>query len=531
MIGLLIKNRFLSLFGAMVSKNKGGEVKRASRFKMIFTALLLVALAAFFTYSVTSMLLMVADVILSIGGEWLYYAIISLVSLALTVVLSIFETKSELFECKDNELLLSMPIKPRDILISRILVVLIYNYLIDAIVMIPAIVIYGLCTHDIMGILGGILIYLLIVQLGVSLASAIGFLVAKISKFFKDKTFITVIIAIVFLIAYFWGYSYLLEGLPTLLGGLTDGLDSLKTDAPALAFIGSIALLDPLATVCFVAVTAVVSLAALFFISHNYISLLTNANKGTRVKYKEKNLVASSALLAVVKKEFFRFFSSATYILNAGIGFLMSIVISVYALWNLDLLREFFAITGDSFAPFVPIVAIIVMSTGYMSSCALSLEGNAFWIIKSMPIGARTVILGKVIPQMVISIPVAIVTGVLLSIASGIAPIYVIFAILTPIVASVAFAFLGISFNTLFPKFDYKSEAHVVKQSLSAVLTLFSQMAISIAFVPLASWLSSLAILPIYIFSIVLGIWVLLTAIFAVIALVPCASKIEKMSV
>ena len=119
MIGLLIKNRFSALFGAMVSRGRRGEVKSAPLWKKILTVVLILVLVAFFVFSITVMLAGAASMLIPYGGDWLYYAIVMLASLTITFILSIFETKSELFECKDNELLLSMPIKPSEILLSR----------------------------------------------------------------------------------------------------------------------------------------------------------------------------------------------------------------------------------------------------------------------------------------------------------------------------------------------------------------------------------------------------------------------------
>lgn len=217
--------------------------------------------------------------------------------------------------------------------------------------------------------------------------------------------------------------------------------------------------------------------------------------------------------------------------LNAGLGFIMPIVLSVFGIINMSSIQGFFVNTTDFLTPFVCVATVVVCSMGYMSACTVSLEGGAFWIIKSMPISARTLILGKVLPQIIISVPVQIITGICLSFAAGIAPIYCVLVVLVGIVMAVAFAFLGIVMNILFPRFDYVSEAHVVKQSLAATLTLFSQMAIGIALVPLAIWFIHLQLSAFISLALMLSVAALLAITFAVIALIPCASKVEKMSI
>ena len=158
MIKILIKNRLRALFGSMVGKGKGGEVKKASVGKIVGFAILYAYLALVFIGLAVGAAVIFASAFLGEGGDWIYFAIFSLASLTVVFVLSIFETKSELFECKDNDLLLSMPIKPRDIVVSRIVVVLIYNYFTAAIVMLPAVVVYAIFTLNPLGIIGGLLV-------------------------------------------------------------------------------------------------------------------------------------------------------------------------------------------------------------------------------------------------------------------------------------------------------------------------------------------------------------------------------------
>lgn len=56
----------------------------------------------------------------TLGLDWLYFALFAVADLALMFIFSVFTAKSQLFEAKDNELLLSMPIPPRQILTSRL---------------------------------------------------------------------------------------------------------------------------------------------------------------------------------------------------------------------------------------------------------------------------------------------------------------------------------------------------------------------------------------------------------------------------
>ncbi len=54
------------------------------------------------------------------GLTWLYFAMAGTVALALSMLGSVFMTQAQLYDAKDNELLLSMPIPPKYILLTRI---------------------------------------------------------------------------------------------------------------------------------------------------------------------------------------------------------------------------------------------------------------------------------------------------------------------------------------------------------------------------------------------------------------------------
>ena len=76
------------------------------------------------------------------GVGWLYFTIMSMIALALGVFGSVFNTFSGLYMSKDNDLLLSMPIPPGYILLSRVLGAYLLGLMFSAVVIVPAIIVY-----------------------------------------------------------------------------------------------------------------------------------------------------------------------------------------------------------------------------------------------------------------------------------------------------------------------------------------------------------------------------------------------------
>ena len=484
MIKILIKNRLRSLLGTMVNKSRDGSAVKGGRGRIALVIILYLFLAGSFAFMSTSVAMVLGAVLIPIGAAWLYFAIFIIAALSVIFILGIFETKAELFECKDNDLLLSMPIKPRDIVASRVSVVLIYNYAEELIIMLPCIIVYGVLSRDPVGIIGALTVSLFIPLLATALASVCGYGVAMISKLFKRKTAISVILYLIFFGAYMLGYDALLDGFDSFIADMES--TGTAPDIPFLYYIGAVALLDPLSIALTVAVSVTAALLCYLFVSKSYIRIVTSSYT-PHTTYKERAHKTHSPLYSLVQKEIARFFSSAIYILNGGLGYIFAIALGVLALVRSGDLAviagELFSGSSDPIAAILPLLVCVIILTGSLgiiSAASLSLEGKRLWIVKSMPIDARTLLLGKTLPQFIISSVPMLIASVLLIIATGAAFEYWFLVIAAPQLANLFFSFFGTVINTAFPKFDFQNEAEVIKQSLSTFVVMMSNMLISI---------------------------------------------------
>ena len=76
------------------------------------------------------------------GMDWLFFAIMGLMALAMGVFGSVFNTYAGLYQGKDNDMLLSMPIPPAYILLSRMVGVYAMAMLYSGMVYLPAAIVY-----------------------------------------------------------------------------------------------------------------------------------------------------------------------------------------------------------------------------------------------------------------------------------------------------------------------------------------------------------------------------------------------------
>ena len=104
----------------------------------------------------------ICDGMVSAGLNWLYFSLAGITAVLLSFLGSVMATQSQLFEAKDNELLLAMPIPPAYILGSRMAALYLITFLFDALVLVPAGIVYAVLQPV---SAGGVLIFLLVMLL------------------------------------------------------------------------------------------------------------------------------------------------------------------------------------------------------------------------------------------------------------------------------------------------------------------------------------------------------------------------------
>jgi ABC-2 type transport system permease protein len=202
-------------------------------------------------------------------------------------------------------------------------------------------------------------------------------------------------------------------------------------------------------------------------------------NLTTRVSNSKKAAVSKQRpmILNIIQKELKKFFNVTIYVFNSGFG---PIVLAIGGLAVLifkeDLIGavDLFSELNLSIEPLLLIVVGFIISTVFTSAISLSLEGKNFWLLKSLPIKAETVMFGKMFFNVLIVLPFAIFFIFMAGIALEIELINVLVSIIYVTSLSFLSSALGSIVNLHFPKFNYVNETEVVKQSLGAILGMFS---------------------------------------------------------
>lgn len=163
--------------------------------------------------------------------------------------------------------------------------------------------------------------------------------------------------------------------------------------------------------------------------------------------YKEKTLKVSSASKALLRKERMMFTGNATYMLNSGLSALIMVGGTIYAVFQLNTLKQFPSTLIEMISVYLPLVIAFVISLGPISAASISMEAKNLWLMQSLPVSPLQVLTQKLKLHFIINGVVSLVPSVVLSIMLGMKPVNVIITILIPIIFSLFSGLLGLMFD------------------------------------------------------------------------------------
>ena len=479
MLGTLIRVQLASIMASLTRSSKG---KRGAGSAALVLIVLLFAAGAF-VFMFGMMFYMLAEPYDRMGLGWLYFAMGLLMAFALCFIGSVFTAQQQLFNARDNELLLAMPVPPRYILASRMLVLLGIDYLLELIVLAPAGVVWA--SEIGMSAAGAacfILCILLLPFLVLTFTCLIAWILAAVTARMRNKSIVTMVLYLAFLAAYFYVYMDLQNLLTALVESGADLAGSLSAVYPVYAFGAAIAGADFVQLLGFAACCILPFALVYVLLSRSFLSVTMKRPGARKIEYRERTLRVGSVSGALLAKELRRFGANGMYILNASLGSILTIAAAVALIIYRDTLAMVLVILPEGWAAaFLAIALCFLCATDVISAPSISLEGRTLWLMKSLPVAPRRILMSKVNLHLVIALPATLIASVICVIALPMNAAEAAAVVLIPALMCVFGALLGVVANLRFPKFDFINETAVVKNSVSVVVTMFGSWAVLIA--------------------------------------------------
>ena len=162
MLKILLRKQLYELNSSFFYDRKKGKVRSKSTsilFIVLYALLMIVVMGGIFA----ALSVMLCGPFVGMGLDWLYFDMMTLLALFLGVFGGVFNTYSSLYKAKDNDLMLSLPIPTKYILISRLTGVYLMGLMFSAVVMLPAVIVYFVVAQPAFsGVVGALLLTVLV---------------------------------------------------------------------------------------------------------------------------------------------------------------------------------------------------------------------------------------------------------------------------------------------------------------------------------------------------------------------------------
>lgn len=474
MVKILLKKQFTEIFRAYfydAKKNKARSKAAVTGYIVLFVFLMVGILGGMFTY----LSIALCKPLSAAGLGWLYFAIMGIISILLGAFGSVFNTYSGLYLAKDNDLLLSMPIPVGTIMVSRLLGVYLMGLMYSGVVLIPAAVYIITASHSLPAVIGCILLVLLISVFVLTISSALGWVVAKISLKLKNKSFITVIVSLLFFGAYYFVCFKAQDIISDLIVNAAKYGDKIKGSAYPIYLFGRVGTGDFMAMLIVAAVVLLLFALMWALISRSFLKIATATGKTAKKKYRETVARKKSVQSALLHKEFSRFVSSPNYMLNCGLGILLLSVLGVALLIKgntlMLVMNELFGKNSGSAVILLFTAVCAAASMNDMAAPSISLEGKSLWTLQSLPVKPLDVLRAKLNMQLILT--GAPVIFCMLCAAFMFTPLQFAAAFVSALTFVLLLALFDLFVGLKMPNLNWTSEITPIKQSGGVMIAMF----------------------------------------------------------
>ncbi|MGN0612956.1 MAG: hypothetical protein ACI4JB_03570 [Porcipelethomonas sp.] len=479
MFKALLKKQLLEMTSFIYQNRKNGG--KRSKAALIGYAILLIYAFGVIGVMFFMMCNSICDQYFDAGFGWLYFALIGIMATGMGVLGSVFMIYSTIYQPKDNEFILSMPVPPLKVLISRLSGSYIMTFVFEAITLIPCYIVFFINrTFSPLDIIVGIVGMFLLPLLALSLACILGWLIAVVAaKLPKSiKTIVTLIVAL----AFFGGYMYIASGATDFFQKLIADPENIAGAAqyvfyPIYAF-GRGAAGEPVYFLFFAVIVLAVFALICLVLDKTFLSLSTVKKGSSAKKFSKKELNNSSADSALLRREFIHLKSSSMYMLNCCMGTVFTII----AVVMIFVKRDFLSIIPSEFTGLAVCAGVaLISSMNDLTAASVSLEGKSIWIVQSLPVSPWKVLRSKITLHMILT---AVPALILAAAAEYIFDLSLTVRIILPLLA-IIFPFFeavfGLMLNLKMPNLNWTNETVAVKQGGNIMLALFGSWGILVA--------------------------------------------------
>ena len=399
----------------------------------------------------------------------------------------IYKTGPLLFNCKDDQLLLSLPIKKSTVFFIRVFKFYVFELMFNSLFIIPLVIAYTRWADSISYTfyITSIIMLLVLPIIPIVISCIIGTITTSLSSRFKYKNLAQIITTTIVLLFVFY-LSVNLDGFFNYLTKHATSLNDLiiKIYYPAGIYAKLATNFNITDLLVFILINIFIFVVAIFILSKFYFRINSRMKKVTTTKktnISELTIKKNSITKSLIKKEFSTFFNTPVFIINAGFGLVLYVAaaIGVSIKYN-DIIPVLsdpnkFNIPKCVINNNIPLIIFMLIAMGGLmtsiTSSVISLEGRNINIMKSLPIKVKKILMSKVYSSLIITTPPFLIGNIILFIRFKPSIIQMILLLILSIIIPLLSHFIGLIMNLKYPKLDWENTAEVVKQSTSSFIS------------------------------------------------------------
>ena len=493
----LLRLQLLSRFADLNPKNLKTALKekKGRTIGMFIAIAFLVVYLGVILYIVESKML---DILIQLGTPEVLITMAVVLTTAGTLILSFFFTLSVLYLGRDAAYLASLPLKPRTILSAKLTQVWVSETCIDAVILLPACILYAVRVGVDPGFyLRMIVVWLLVALLPICVISFVSSLLIRLSALWKHREILLTVSGIVLMV----GYMFLMMNMGQITGSSDGGQVIEQLVQSSSARIEAMTKIFPPAAwaaegilglnygrfIIWILISLAAPVITVWLLGYSYrkLSMLqTETPGGGKKKYTgRESFSGGSQLKACCTRELktiLRVPSYATNILPISFMPMLMVIMIVMIIGkpgaeNGEGLRTILTNMGKDSPVLMAILAAIMAYMCGMNpalSTAVTREGKGHDFLTALPVSPHTFILAKFI--------IGFGLGVLGLIAATITMIVIFPGLVAPIMLSfvlcILFTFanctMALSRDIKKPRLDWVTEQEAVKQNFGVLISM-----------------------------------------------------------
>lgn len=494
MVKVLVKKQLMELGAFLYQSSKKG--KRRSKGSLIMYALLMVYVVVAMGWLFYLMTDILCEPLVTAGLGWLYFAIMGMMAIVAGVFGSIFTAYSGLYRARDNELLLSMPVKPSALLLARMTSIFVMSFDFTLVVMVPSMLVYHMKGFGgAASVASQIIVTLLVSLFALVLSCVLGWLMGLISAHLKGsvKRLISIVVTLGLLGGYFYVYTKVYNYLQLILINGDKIGNAVRRALFPVYHMGLACEGKAVSLAIFAGIVIALFALVYLLLSASFIKIAIAKDTVVKARYEQKSMKAGSQLGALLKKEAKRFTGSTVYLINCGLGAVAFLVGAVMVVVKSDYLHQLMEMLNQMMPGAEGLVPLalagilgLITSMNDITAPSVSLEGKNIWVLQSMPVSAWMVLKAKLLLHILVTSVPAVICIVSVSVVLGISPVEAVLVGLFELIFIVLGAAVGLAVNLKMPNLDWVNETVVIKQSMAVLIAIFG------------SWLEVLALGGLY---------------------------------